>query len=162
MKYHNSQASIICTILLKGNNTLHWAILGGRTGMASWLLTQVFGTSCLLESTDPALKGGKKALVQKNASGQTPRDLLKSNPDLRARLAPSAKRELQQSSRPRVASPLVRQGVMLATPLVILWAIGTILELDYGIYSKLGLTFLLSTCLNGTVMFAYDDRLAVW
>ena len=51
---------------------------------------------------------------------------------------------------------------MLATPLVVLWAIGTILELDYGIFAKFGLTFLLSTCLNGTVMLAYDDRLAVW
>ena len=51
---------------------------------------------------------------------------------------------------------------MFSTPLVILWAIGTILELDYGIYAKLALTFLLSICLNGTVMFAYDDRLAVW
>ena len=51
---------------------------------------------------------------------------------------------------------------MLATPLVILWAIGTILELDYDIYAKLGLAFLLSTCINGTIMFAYDDRLAVW
>ena len=40
MNYH-------CIILLKGNNALHWAILGGRTGMASWLLTQVFGTSSL-------------------------------------------------------------------------------------------------------------------
>ena len=115
-----------------------------------------------MQTTDPAFKGGKKALVQKNGSGQTPRDLLASNPGLRARLAPSAKRELQKSSRPRVASPLVRQGIMLATPLVILWAIGTILELDYGIYAKLGLAFLLSTCLNGTVMFAYDDRFAVW
>ena len=34
---------------------------------------------------------------------------------------------------------------MFSTPLVILWAIGTILELDYGIFAKFGLTFLLST-----------------
>ena len=100
--------------------------------------------------------------MQKNGSGQTPLDLLTSNPGLRARLTPSAKRELQQLRKPRVASPFVRQGVMLATPLVILWALGTILELDYSLYVKLGLAFLLSICLNGTVMFAYDDRLAVW
>jgi len=51
---------------------------------------------------------------------------------------------------------------MFATPFLLLWAIGTILELDYGIFAKLGLAFLLSVCLNGTIMFAYDDRFAVW
>ena len=51
---------------------------------------------------------------------------------------------------------------MFVTPFLLLWAIGTILELDYGIFAKLGLAFLLSVCLNGTIMFAHDDRFAVW
>jgi hypothetical protein len=51
---------------------------------------------------------------------------------------------------------------MLLTPLLVLWAAGTILELGTGILAKIGLFFLLSVSLNATVLVAYDETLGMW
>ena len=50
---------------------------------------------------------------------------------------------------------------MLATPLVFLWTLGTILELEVAGWTRAGLLFLLSISLNGTVMMGYDERMMV-
>ena len=49
---------------------------------------------------------------------------------------------------------------MLLTPLLVLCSLGSILSLSLGLFSKLGLLFLLSLSLNTLVLVAYSQSLA--
>merc|ERR1711915_775781 len=52
-----------------------------------------------------------------------------------------------------------REGVMLATPFFAIWAVGSILESNFGYIFKCFLFFLVSFGINGIVLTTFDERL---
>ena len=56
-------------------------------------------------------------------------------------------------------NPKFREAVMVSTPFFVIWAVGSILESSFGYLFKCFLFFLVSCCVNGIVLTAFDERL---
>lgn len=164
-------SSLTITDNVHGNTALHWAIQAKNSTCTSILINKG-ATSGHLNIT--------------NLAGETPHDLLNrvskssvgnnSKPAhahglnngivhwlplrVRTKIIEGSKLNVRKNVIQKlIGSAKVREVSMITLPFIVIWAFGSILELEVDYLVKLGLFVLLYLFVNGTSMLTFDDRL---
>jgi len=164
-------SSLTITDNVHGNTALHWAIQAKNSTCTSILINKG-ATSGHLNIT--------------NLAGETPHDLLNrvskssvgnsSKPAhahglnngivhwlplrVRTKIIEGSKVNVRKNVIQKlIGSAKVREVSMITLPFIVIWAFGSILELEVDYLVKLGLFVLLYLFVNGTSMLTFDDRL---
>jgi len=165
-------SSLTMTDNVQGNTALHWSILAKNSTCTSILVN----------------KGGSSAghFSVSNLAGETPYDLLLriskssvgSSPKpnhahggnngivhwlpqrIRTKINEGSNHNLRRNLCQRIfGSSKVREVSMLTLPFIVIWAVGSTLEVEVDYLVKLGMFVLLYLFVNGTSMLTFDDRL---
>ena len=164
-------SNLTITDNVHGNTALHWAIQAKNSTCTSILINKG-ATSGHLNIT--------------NLAGETPHDLLNrvskssvgnnSKPAhahglnngivhwlplrVRTKIIEGSKLNVRKNVIQKlIGSAKVREVSMITLPFIVIWAFGSILELEVDYLVKLGLFVLLYLFVNGTSMLTFDDRL---
>ena len=178
-------SSFTATDHLQGNTALHWAIQAKNSTATSILVNKGAGSSQLtvtnMEGLTPqdllvkvsrsAVGAGANGACGDNSRGgcQDKAGGCSKNVGVVQWLPLKVRNKIFKGSEPlnRRKNPWqklkenekFREGCMLSMPWLVIWAVGSVLDLDLDYLVKLGLFVLVYLFVNGTSMLTFDDRL---
>jgi len=165
-------SSLTITDNVQGNTALHWAVQAKNSTCTS-ILVNKGGVSGQLNITNLAGETVQDLLVRVSKSGvgagaPKPAHAHGCNTGIvhwlpmrvRTKITEGSKQVVRKNLLQKViASPRVREVSMLTLPFIVIWGIGTTLEVEVDYLVKLGMFVLLYLFVNGTSMLMFDDRL---
>ena len=143
---------------VQGNTALHWALSAKNSTGTSILVTKGLGTG-VLGQTNTAGETPACVLARVSRSGAGAGVVHWLPAKVRARLQDQGERKSRNALKRVTENKRFREVSMLCMPALVIWGIGSTLELGVDYLVKLGLFTLLYIFVNGVSILTFDDRL---